>query len=432
MVPSKFSQYRDIDSAYFVDHYSRIYKVLDSYFKRHKKLPSFDFFEESLYKNRAKIFPDLSSTDADAEIISFRAESTFVEITDLEFLIDELKQRYIFSIAQKEFPQVIEDLKKGYSKKGTEKLQEIVNTMNKATTKESIQHSTNHEYIDVAIEKYNETKSNPVKAWGIKLGFKVLDMATFGIKKGEMFIIGGRHGAGKSVFLLSAALNAFRAGKNVVYVSLEMPTEQMWDRVAAAWCGLPISEIIGGTLSQENEAIYQAQMHILKNSANRFEVIDAPHVTVPTIAAELDLIVSDYQPDLLVVDYLGIVKPTDTKLQDNLAQASVVEDMRALARHRKIALFTAVQMNRDPGKAKQKGKTTERVSRSDTIGATADVIMLIDEVDAEDIEAKLSDKTKIFLAKNRKGPQPTFEVRKDFNCTRFLDWDPDVWQSLEV
>lgn len=420
---------KEIEENYFLDHYTKVFKMLKSYYLKFKKLPSFDFFEDALFKHREQIFPNYGLEAANKEIASFRGESTFIEASDLEFLIDEMKKRYTWLVIEKELPSAIQNIKQG-DLKGIGQLQAAVNSMNKATVKEGIQHSNNHEYIDGILEKYNETKTSPLKAWGVKLGFHALDAATFGIAKGEMFIIAGRHGAGKSVFLLSAALNAFRNGKNVVYVSLEMPTEQMWYRVSAAWTGLPVNEIIEGTLSEEKERHYTEQMEILKNSANRFEVIDCPHVTVPTISSELDLIVSDYEPDLLVVDYLGIIRPTDSKLSDNLAQASVVEEMRALARLRKIALFTAVQLNRDPGKSKLKTKGTERLSRSDTIGATADVVMQLDEVDVEEAATKLSDRTKIFMVKNRKGASITFEVRRDFTCTRFLDWDPSIWNKI--
>lgn len=427
---SLFSKYlKELDEGYFIDPYVKIFKVLKSYYIKFKKLPSFDFFEEALFKRRDQIFPGYELEESDKEIASFRGESTFIETADLEFLIDEIKKRYIWLVIEKQLPSAIQDIKQG-DLKGISQLQTAVNAMNKATVKEGIQHSSNHDYIDEVLEKYNQTKQSPLKAWGVKLGFHALDAATFGIAKGEMFIVAGRHGAGKSVFLLSAALNAFRNGKNVIYVSLEMPTEQMWHRVGAAWTGLPVKDIIEGTLDDEKEQLYLEQMEAFKNSLNRFEVIDCPHVTVPTISSELDLIVDKYAPDLLVVDYLGIIRPTDSKLSDNLAQASVVEEMRALARLRKIALFTAVQLNRDPGKSKVKTKGTERLSRSDTIGATADVVLQLDEMDVEESATKLSDRTKIFMTKNRKGPQITFEVRRDFKCTRFLDWDPGIWNKI--
>ena len=307
-------------------------------------------------------------------------------------------------------------------------MQQAVNSIKKTLTSGEIAHSSNHDYIDDVLDRYAKTEKSPDVAWGIRTGFHKLDQATFGMKSGEMLVVAARHGNGKSVWLLSAAINVFKQGYNVAYVSLEMPTEQMWIRAVACYCGLPINAITEATLSPEQKIQFEAGMKDFKAAKNRFEIIDAPHITVPTIASEMDTIIKEYKPDVLIVDYLGITKPSQAGLQDNLAQASVVEELRALARQKKIPILTAAQLNREPGKGKSKTKGTDRLSRSDVIGATVDVVVQIEEVDPEEAITRLSDKVKIFVVKNRKGPAPfVFEVRKNFACAQFLDWDPGSW-----
>ena len=420
---------KSIDSDFFDGPYSKIHQLLKSYYIKHKSLPSIDTLEEQLHKHKTKIFG--SNPKAEDVILSFRTETALVDPKDFEFLIEELKTRKSYSIVEKALPDAVSAAKQGEMEKFTDMMQQAIVSIKKNSSDSLVAHSSNQDYVDEFLDKYTQTEENPTQAWGLKLGFHKLDQATFGMKSGEMLIIAARHGNGKSIWLLSAAINIFKQGYNVAYVSLEMPTEQMWERITACYTGFPINAIKEARLTPEQKEIFFKSLAEFKASKNRFEVIDAPHITVPTIASELDILIEKHKPDVLIVDYLGIVKPTVNGLQDNLAQASVVEELRQLARTRKIPILSAVQLNREPGKGKGKTKGTERLSRSDVIGATVDIALQIEEVDTDEAITKLTDKTKIYVTKNRKGPMPVIEVRKNFACARFEDWEPALGWGID-
>jgi len=419
------SSFKDVKPDYFQGYYQKIYKLLKGYYSKHKKVPSFDLFEEKLQKDKTKIFG--TDPHADDIIISIRTESVLTQKSDYEFLVNEVKERQSEAILKNAIPQAVEAFKGQDLTKATDILQGAVTAIKGTLTEASIAVTNTHEYVDTLLENYQLTQTNPNQAWGIKTGFAKLDDATFGMKSGELFVIAARHGNGKSVWLLSAAVNAFKDGHNIVLVSLEMPTTQVWQRFIACYAGVPISGITTATLSPEQHDKFLKAIEEIKSKSNRFTIIDAPHVTVDTISAELSAIHEKYKPDLLAIDYLGIVTANDRRLKDHEAQAAVVQEVRQLARTLHIPVISAVQLNREPGKAK-KTKGTERLSRSDVIGATADVVLQIEEIDPEEAIARLSNKTKIFCTKNRKGPAPfEMDVCKDFACARFLSWDPSEW-----
>lgn len=419
---------KEVQSDYFHSPYNKIHLLLKNYFINHKKLPSIDIIEDQLYKQRDKIFENKSQ--AEDIILNLRAEATLIDKADVIFLTEEIKKRKSYAYIETKLPEAVAAAKEDDLIGAADLMQQVVNSIKKTLTNDTIVHSSNHDYVDEVLERYNSAESSPDLAWGVKLGFNKLDQATFGMKSGEMLVVAARHGNGKSIFLLSAAVNIFKQGYNVVYVSLEMPTEQMWQRAVACYTGLPIRAISEATLTPEQKIQFLEGMKQFAEAKNRFEIIDTPHITVPTISSELDAIIEKHRPDVLIVDYLGIIRPSVSGLQDNLAQASVTEDLRALARQKRIPVLTAVQLNREPGKGKGKTKDTSRLSRSDVIGASADVVLQIEEVDTDDAITKLSDKIKIYVIKNRKGQAPfTFEVRKNFTCGQFLDWDSSEWKS---
>ena len=77
----------------------------------------------------------------------------------------------------------------------------------------------------------------------IPTGFKELDnFLCGGLWQGELIIVGGRPGKGKSSFMLASALNAAREGHKVGYFSLEMPPEQNGQRTLASASLVSISE----------------------------------------------------------------------------------------------------------------------------------------------------------------------------------------------
>lgn len=417
------SSFQDLKPEYIKSHYRKIFNLLQSYYQKYQKIPSLDLLEEKLTGEKERIFGDDPS--ADSVILSFRTEGALLSKDDYPFIVEELKHRASSEKFQKDIPKAVKLFKEAKDiKSATSTLQDIV-TYVKNTQETAVTKRVDHKKFATFLkDKYQTTKDNPDTAWGLKTGFHLLDEATYGLAAGEMLVIAARHGNGKSIWLLNACVNMFRAGHNVVLVSLEMPWEQYAERLISCYADLPIDAIKGGKLTVEQEEKLHTALTDLHARPNSFTIIDMPHTTVPNIAAELSLIADTHQPHVLAVDYLGIVKATDTKLKDNEAQASVVEEMRQLGRQKGIPIMTAVQLNREPNRQK-KTKSTERLSRSDVIGATADIVLQIEEVDPEEMMTKLSDRTKIHVAKNRKGRSGfDFEVRKNFSCSQFVDWSP--------
>ena len=421
---------QEIDVTFFTVNYGKIYKILQTYYQKHKKLPTLDILENKLFKEKEILFPKDINTDE--IILGVRKFGALTDREDYEFLIEEMKQRKSEGIANQLLPKAVESLKIHKHTDAADILISTGNAMKNALSSEKHKRTNNNNYTDTVINKYKDTKKNPELAWGYKTGFERLDQATHGVGKGEMFLVAARPGNGKSMFLLSVAINMFNQGLNVLYVSIEMATEHMWERVCACYSGIEINKIKEASLTEEEEEKFIQTMEKMKQAENRFEILDAPNITVPTITSEIEQMIDKHKPDVIFIDYLGIVKPTEKGLPDNLAQASVVEELRGLARQKNIGMFTAVQLNRDSSKSKNKTKGTERLARSDVISATIDVGLQIEEFDVEEELTNLSDRVKITAIKNRKGPFPfAFDVRKDFTRGRFLDWNLASWNNLK-
>jgi replicative DNA helicase len=125
---------------------------------------------------------------------------------------------------------------------------------------DSIKRGNIKDSADERFEKYLDNQKNPNKAYGLLTGFKPLDDATHGLKGGEVLVIAGRPGSGKSISSLVIGKNAYKAGKNVLFVSIEMPKEQVELRFDASYTGLETDKIELGKLEPEKEAQYKAAL----------------------------------------------------------------------------------------------------------------------------------------------------------------------------
>jgi len=403
--------------------YREMFNYIVTSFKKHKKLPPPEILEKKLLDQKDKIFGS-TSTNSGGLILDLLTASASLPEESYPFIVEELRDRYAQKIMHDTVKEAIH-LVKTAPRECVDLFQKAIAKVKSETEKSISKHTNSHEVTEWLQESYAKAKENPESSWGYRTGFKKLDNATFGLKAGEMAVVAARHGNGKSMWLLSACINMYKAGQNVALISLEMPYEQYWMRFMACLADIPTKDVIAGNLSPEHLRRYNIALKEMETRKNRFTIIDMPHTTVESISAEIATIAVEYRPDVLAVDYLGIVRSSVKGLKDHEAQASVVEELRAFSRALEVPILTAVQLNRDPGKGKQKTKGTERLSRSDTVGATADLVIQIEEVDPEEAMLRQSDKTKIHVIKNRKGEAPfDFEVRKNFAHAKFEDWDP--------
>jgi len=416
---------------YFDPQEARIYKIVAEYYREYDKRISSKLFGKVLEAQNLDV-------EEQQEI-----EDLFEEVSEMETDVSEFK--FHFNELKKEYTGKVWDdaWKGGLDEEGapTESINELIQTdprkayevfkstvgihMEEVENEQLSNCSTLASAADKFLADYKERSEHPEKAYGVRTGFDWLDQQTLGIHAGEMFLIGGRTGAGKSIFILNVGVNAFRSGKNVLIVSIEMPHDLYQQRFYSCYCDVPHNAIRAGTLTKEQYKMMADAIADIKNEEKTkkhyLHIADITSVTAFTVEAEVKKVTMKYgvKPDLLIVDYLGIMKSIDNTKADWQAQLAIAEELRAIGRTRNIPILSAVQLNRD----KNKGKGTERIGRSDGIGATCDVFLQIEEKGEEDDEddgkkklsLDLDDTVSIYVGKCRNGETDrTFQLYKKF------------------
>ena len=178
-------------------------------------------------------------------------------------------------------------------------------------------------------------------------GWKTMDQILYGgFNPGELNIFAGGSGSGKSLFMQNMALNWSLAGKNVVYISLELSEELCGMRIDAMVTGMSTRDV----MRNADDAALKVKMKGKK--AGLIQTIQMPNgSTINDIKAYVKevQIQMGVKIDALLVDYLDLMMPVTVKVNPSdqfIKDKYVSEELRNLAIELNILFVTALQLNR--------------------------------------------------------------------------------------
>lgn len=261
-------------------------------------------------------------------------------------------------------------------------------------------------------------------AIGISTGFKDLDYLTHGLHPGQMIIIAGRPGLGKSTlgidFLRTASL---RDKIPAAFFSLEMSRREVQHRIISAEAMIGLHKIRGGTMTDHDWAAFANRMQTL--TAAPLTIDATPNRTVHQIKARCRQIKQKTGLGLVVVDYLQLLDTPGKKRPEN-RQVEVSEMSRSIklmAKELDVPVVVLCQLNRGPEQRQDKRPQLADLRESGSLEQDADVVLLVHRDDAYDRESPRAGETDLIVAKHRAGPLSTITVAAQLHYSRFRDMD---------
>lgn len=229
---------------------------------------------------------------------------------------------------------------------------------------------------------------NPVTS-----GWPDIDKITGGgLGKNELGVVIAPTGAGKSMVLVHLGSEAIKEGKTVVHYTLELQDTVIATRYDSCITGYPLSDII----NFKNE-VYDE----IKDLDGSLIVKEYPtkSASTNTIRAHLSRLVKrGIHPGMVIVDYADLLKPVQARKEKRNELESIYEELRAISHEFQCPIWTASQTNRSGLSAEV--ITMEQISEAFNKCFVADFIFSVSRT----IEDKQNNQGKIFIAKNRNGP----------------------------
>jgi len=343
------------------------------------------------------------------EIIAAATESVrraYEEQDEVNNLLDEVEQR-IFAVGEDRFKGQMLSMK-----------EQVMSTLE-------------------SIEKLFENKG---AITGVSTGFRDLDKLTSGLHSSEMIVIAARPSMGKTALVMNIAEHAaIQLKLPVAIFSLEMSAQQLVQRMLCSRARVNLAKTRDGFLAE-------ADFPKLTNAASKLAeakifIDDSAGLSILELRAKARRLRAQQDVQLIVVDYLQLLRSTSRRAQDNrqLEISEISAGLKGLAKELKIPIIVVAQLNRNPEIRTGSGKGVPRLAdlrESGSIEQDADLVgLLVREeyyADSDEERTEMEGKAELIIAKQRNGPigQVKLTFLKDF--TRFEDRAEDTAEPEEA
>lgn len=182
----------------------------------------------------------------------------------------------------------------------------------------------------------------------ISTGWASMDEKLYGgVNRGELNIVCGSSGSGKSLFLQNIALNWIQNGLNGVYITLELSEELVAKRIDSMLTGVGAKEIY------KNLDDVEIKVSLAGKKSGSLQIKYLPaQSTVNQIKAYIKELSIKHNKsfDFMCLDYVDLIMPSSQKVDIGnvfLKDKLVCEELRTYAMSLKSLLATASQLNRN-------------------------------------------------------------------------------------
>ena len=246
---------------------------------------------------------------------------------------------------------------------------------------------------------------------GIPTGFIDLDRITHGLNRGNLIIIAGRPGMGKTSLALNIAQHVtVRESRPVGVFSLEMSQQELALRILCSEADVSFSRLRAGHLSTKQwQAIVQT---VRRLGPVPLYIDDSPNPTLLEISSKARRLRAEIGLELVILDYLQLMQAGGRYENRNLEIAAISRGLKQLAKELEIPVIALSQLSRQP--ERRGGDHRPQLSdlrESGSIEQDADLVAFVyrDELYNPDDPSRKG-LAELILAKHRNGETGTIEL----------------------
>lgn len=363
--------------------YGDVWSSIKDYYSTYRSVPDFEVIQSKF---------------SDLEYVETKAET--------QFYLEQLKSEFISNRIESILTTAGKKLSPDSANEVLDKLQINLAKLNRFS------HSARDANIvdfDEAERYYEEVRERTEALGGVPglpTGLSFIDSAyTSGLSGGDLVIVLGWTGRGKSLLTTMVSCNAWVAGRKPMIVSLEMSAAKVRDRVYT---------ILGNGLFRQSElmlgAVRTDDFRTFKSKhkgKQEFVVITNDGVrelTPNVVQAKID----QHKPDVLVLDYAQLLTDNANSSDMTARMRNMSKEYKRLAVQNNIPVILISSATPSDGKVSDGPPTIEQVAWSKQLAYDADLAFAVHKYDDCNL-------IEVVCRKNRNGPL----------FAGILDWDID-------
>ena len=285
---------------------------------------------------------------------------------------------------------------------------------------------------------------------GISTGLIDLDKKLGGLHPSDLLILAGRPSMGKTSLATNIAFNiakAYKRGKRpdgsegaveggvVGFFSLEMSSEQLAARILSEASEVPSENIRRGDMTEAEFRRFVEAAKALESCP--LYIDDTPAVPISQLAARARRLKRTHGLDVLMVDYLQLVRPATAKDSRVNEVSEITQGLKAIAKELNIPVVALSQLSRQVENREDKRPQLSDLRESGSIEQDADVVMFVyrdeyykerekpgdhelDKMAAwQEVMEQVHGKAEVIIGKQRHGPIGHVELSFEGRFTRF-------------
>jgi replicative DNA helicase len=301
--------------------------------------------------------------------------------------------------------------------------------------------------MKAAFKQLTDARARGDRITGTSTGFDRYDRLTAGLHPSDLTIVAARPGMGKTSFVLNLAVNVAASkrrelandpnqkweeeGIGVAVFSLEMPREQLANRMVCSEARVDVSKVRSGHLLPADwnkltqAAAFLGPLPIWIDDTPGLGLLEL-RAKVRRLKAEYDKVDDQGRPvrkvGLIVIDYLQLMKGREGLTSREQEISEISRGLKGLAKEMSVSVIALSQLNRAVETRSEKSKRPQLsdLRESGAIEQDADNIVFIyrDEYYNKETTTERNI-AELILAKQRNGPTGTVKCRFDSEYTRF-------------
>ncbi len=285
-----------------------------------------------------------------------------------------------------------------------------------------------------SLDRIDARMDNQHAFGGLETGFDDFDQITGGLHNSELIILAARPSMGKTALAMNIAEHvSHRSQVPVLFTSLEMSALELGDRLLCSAAEVNGNRLRNGTITQdERRKLVQKAAEI---SQAPFFIDDSPSRTMTEIAANARRLKRRNGLGLVVIDYLQLIEPDNSRDPRQEQVAKIARRLKGLARELEVPVLCLAQLNRQVEATRDNKPQLSHLRESGAIEQDADVVMFVhrdeyyktNEEDREQVRGEAD----LLIRKQRNGPTGDVKLAWLHEFTRFRNFSHKPYEEFE-
>lgn len=365
--------YPFITAEHFSDSFlGYIFSVIDSHFKDGVRL------------SLKSIQQDDMPQDAIDYIASLNSDNLIMNEFITQTIAYDVDEAYRLRVLRQKTQDFLENINQGKfyeTFKSFETFKSEIDVLSYSPITNKTEYSLD-EMLDDFLQRYDDGKQS-----FFSTGLKNLDVLIGGFKRGDLLVMGGRSGMGKTLLAMNCAYNVLKQDKNVLYLNYEMTKEQTMARILAlhsfvdSCSDATLTDLsFQKTPKNEIEKIINSIKEKKLNLISNFDTtITASNLAQYAKKKAKELIRKGKNLDCIFIDYLQIMpKENNKNYNQNQAIGDMTGRLKRLAKELDVPIILLSQLNREIEKEKgikDKRPSMAHLRDSGSIEQDADIVI---------------------------------------------------------